>query len=94
MRADVIIRRPLHTEKSVAAIQNSNQYHFEVDRRANKHEIRRAVEAMFPGVHVSSVNTRHVKGKARSFKRMRGQSKDWKKAIVKLRSGDNIDIGY
>ena len=94
MRSDVIIRRPLHTEKSVAAIQNNNQYHFEVDRRANKHEIRRAVEAMFPGVRVSSVNTERVKGKARRLGRMSGHTKDWKKAIVKLRSGDNIDIGY
>ena len=94
MRAEQIIRRPLHTEKSVADIQANNKYHFEVDRNANKHQIRSAIQAIFPGVHVTSVNTESVKGKARRHGYVRGHTRRWKKAIVAIRAGDAIDIGY
>ena len=89
-----IIKRPLHTEKSVDDIRANNQYHFEVARQATKHHVRRAIEELFPGVRVRSVNMMWVRGKTRRSGRIQGKTADWKKAIVKLRSGDNIDIGY
>lgn len=94
MRPDEVIRRPLHTEKSVADMQSGNKYHFEVDRRAGKNDVRLAIEAMFDGVKVASVNTEWVKGKARRNRYVRGRTRNWKKAIIKLRQGDSIDIGY
>ncbi len=89
-----VIRRPLHTEKSVEDIRARNHYHFEVDRRATKNIIRQAVEELFPGVKVCSVNTQWVRGKYRRTRLVRGRTSDWKKAIVELRPGDTIDIGY
>ena len=89
-----VIKKPLHTEKSVESMRERDQYHFRVDRRATKHDIRRAVEEIFPDVAVRSVNTQWVKGKTRRLRWRRGRTKDWKKAIVQLRPGDTIDIGY
>ena len=94
MESHEVIRKPLHTEKSVGDIRANNQYHFEVDRRATKHDVRRAIEDLFPDVKVCAINTQWVRGKHRRWRYTRGQTRSWKKAIVKLRSGDNIDIGY
>ena len=94
MDSHEIIIRPLHTEKSVDAMRANNQYHFEVDRSATKYDIRRAIEELFPAVKVRCVNTQWVRGKVRKMRWTRGQTKDWKKAIVQLRPGDTIDIGY
>ncbi len=96
MKMDVhqVIKRPLHSEKSVAAIGTSNQYHFEVDRRAGKRDVRQAIEDMFPNVHVLKVNTLWMRGKPRRRGYTRGRTKDRKKAIVKLKEGESIDIGY
>ncbi|MCK4374555.1 MAG: 50S ribosomal protein L23 [Candidatus Brocadiae bacterium] len=90
---DIIIR-PLHTEKSVDDIRKSNTYHFEVERRATKSQIRRAVEELFPGRRVLDVRTVSVRGKRRRVRWNVGITSAWKKAIVKLREGDSIDIGY
>ncbi|MBS3763151.1 MAG: 50S ribosomal protein L23 [Planctomycetes bacterium] len=89
-----IIKGPLHTEKSVEDIRTNNQYHFEVDQRASKKQIHRAVEHLFPDVKVVSVNTLKIPGKSRRRGWMRGKTPDRKKAIVKIRPGDTIDIGY
>jgi len=94
MRAEEIIRKPLHTEKSVADIQANNQYHFEVAPHATKTQVREAIEAKFPGVKVRSVNTERVKGKMRRYRHVLKRTRQWKKAIVELRAGDHIDIGY
>ena len=94
MRPEVVIRRPLHTEKSVSDMQDTNKYHFEVDRRATKHDVRAAIEALFPGIKVASVNTQWVRGKTRRQRYVRGRTPDWKKAVIGLRQGDTIDIGY
>jgi len=94
MESQTVIRRPLHTEKSVDDMRANNQYHFEVDRLATKHDIRRAIEELFPDVRVRCVNTQWVRGKTRRLRWTRGRTKDWKKAIVQLRPGDTIDIGY
>ena len=89
-----IIVRPLHTEKSVDSIRDSNAYHFEVAAKATKTQIRHAIEDLFPGRTVLDVRTMSVKGKLRGKHYGAGVTKSWKKAIVKLNPGDNIDIGY
>ncbi|MHC5034887.1 MAG: 50S ribosomal protein L23 [Planctomycetota bacterium] len=89
-----IVIRPLHTEKSVDDISGNNAYHFEVDPRATKSQIRYAIEELFPGRKVVDVRTISVKGKRRRVRWRAGVTKSWKKAIVKLRPGDTIDIGY
>ncbi|SDW90407.1 LSU ribosomal protein L23P [Marininema mesophilum] len=77
-----IIRRPLVTEKTTDLMEQ-NKYAFEVDLRANKSEIKRAIESIF-GVKVDQVNTLRVKGKPKRFGRHTGRTSDRKKAIVKL----------
>jgi large subunit ribosomal protein L23 len=64
---------------------------FEVDRRANRVEIKRAVESIFK-VRVAGVKTMQVKGKVKRRGRFMGKRKDWKKAVVKLVPGDRIDF--
>jgi len=88
-----IIKKPLRTEKSVADGSATNTYHFEVDLRANKIQIREAVEKFF-NVQVKDVRTLIRKGKNRRVRFRLGRTKDWKKAIVTLREGSTIDLGY
>ena len=78
-----ILKRPLITEKSTIEKEKSNQLVFEVDRGANKVEIRRAVEQLF-GVKVLGVRTLQMKGKVKRFGRVLGKRRGWKKAIVAL----------
>lgn len=86
-----IIKRPLVTEK-VSKLQGAhNQYVFEVDKRANKIQIKKAIEDRF-GVKVLKVRTMNVKGKVKRLGRFQGKRPDWKKAIVTLREGDSIEI--
>jgi len=87
---DVIIR-PLITEKTNIQKEISNQFSFEVDRRANRVEIRRAIENIFK-VKVMGVRTQHVKGKPKRRGRVAGKQKDWKKAIVTLMPGERIEF--
>jgi large subunit ribosomal protein L23 len=86
-----IIKRPLVTEKTTLQREKSNQVTFEVDRGANRVEIRRAVEKIF-NVKVASVKTIQVKGKIKRRGRFIGKRKDWKKAIVRLMPGERIDF--
>jgi large subunit ribosomal protein L23 len=86
-----IIRRPVITEKTSIQKEDANQITFEVDRRANRIEIRRAIETIFK-VRVAEVRTMQVKGKAKQRGRIVGKRRDWKKAIVKLMPGERIDF--
>ena len=86
-----IVKRPLVTEKTTLQKEVDNQITFEVDRRANRVEIRKAVEKIFD-VHVSEVRTMQVKGKVKQRGRIVGKRKDWKKAIVKLMPGERIEF--
>ncbi len=86
-----IIIRPIITEKSMGIKETANVVVFEVHPKANKSEIKKAVEQLFD-VKVLSVNTINVKGKTKRFRFVRGKKKDWKKAMVKLRPGDIIDL--
>ena len=86
-----IIRRPLITEKTNIQKEMANQVTFEVDRNANRVEIRRAVEQLFK-VKVNSVRTMQIKGKVKRRGRFLGKRRDWKKAIVTLQPGERIDF--
>ena len=87
-----ILRRPLVTEKGTWLQETNNQYAFLVRRDANKVEIKRAVEALFPEVRVMGVRTMVRKGKPRrTFGRFH-YTQEHKRAIVKLRAGDAIDF--
>lgn len=88
-----IIKRPLRTEKSVADGEATNSFHFEVDLRANKIQIKKAVENHFD-VKVQDVRTIVRKGKTRRVRFKLGRTKDWKKAVVTLKEGSTIDFGY
>ena len=87
-----IIIRPVISEKSYNLIESEGQYTFQVDRRANKNQIKRAVESAFD-VKVDKVNTAHVKSKPkRQGLRPRGRTSTWKKAVVKLAEGERIEL--
>lgn len=86
-----IIKRPLVTEKTVLLKEESNQFSFEVDRAANRIEIKKAVEKIFK-VKVASVKTIQVKGKTKQKGKIIGKRKDWKKAIVRLLPGERIEF--
>ena len=90
MDAYRVLRKPLVTEKSTSLLQD-NKYTFEVDLKANKTEIKQAVESLFK-VKVEKVNTMHVNGKLKRVRRIQGRTPDWKKAIVTLKKGDKIEI--
>jgi len=91
MIANEIIKRPLITEKTSIQKELYNQLTFEVDRRANRIEIKRAVETVF-NVRVSAVKTIQVTGKIKRRGRILGKRRDWKKAIVSLMAGERIDF--
>ncbi len=86
-----IIVRPLLTEKGAALKDRGNKYLFQVDRRANKIEIKEAIEEIFE-VHVTSVRTVHIPGKRKRMGRFEGTRPDWKKAIVTIREGETIEL--
>jgi large subunit ribosomal protein L23 len=86
-----IIKRPVVTEKTGIQKEASNQVTFEVDRKANRVEVRRAVERIF-NVKVDEVRTMQVRGKFKRRGRVLGKRRDWKKAIVTLRAGERIEF--
>ena len=86
-----LIRRPLISEKSTKLKEATNTVCFEVDRRANKIEIQRAVEKLF-GVKVAGVRVANRRGKWKRMGRFLGQRKDWKKAYVRLAPGEKLEF--
>ena len=92
MTPEQIIRRPLIlTEKGNALREQENQYLFEVERTATKTQIRSAVETLFK-VKVEKVHTMNVRGRMRRMGRGFAKTRNWKKAMVSLTSGDSIDF--
>ncbi|KJS14338.1 MAG: 50S ribosomal protein L23 [Desulfotomaculum sp. BICA1-6] len=85
-----IIRKPVVTEKSTALLEE-NKYTFIVDPRANKIEIRNAVEELF-NVKVDEVRTMRVKGKFKRVRNRWGKTPEVKKAIVTLKPGSKIQL--
>jgi large subunit ribosomal protein L23 len=86
-----VIIRPVISEKSYNLIEVENQYTFQVDRRANKNQIKRAVEEAFD-VRVHKVNTVNVKSKPKRQGLTRGRTAAWKKAVVRLAEGERIEL--
>ncbi|MEK7692929.1 MAG: 50S ribosomal protein L23 [Chloroflexota bacterium] len=86
-----IITRPLITEKAQTMAAHQNKYAFEVDKRANKMQIKEAVEVAF-SVKVKEVNTAVIKGKRRRYGRSLTKQPDWKKAVVTLAPGEKIEL--
>lgn len=86
-----IIKRPLNTEKTNIQKEVANQVTFEVDRRANRIEIKKAIETAFK-VKVAGVQTMQIKGKTKRRGRFVGKRRNWKKAIVTLLPGERIDF--
>lgn len=85
-----VIKRPLVTEKNTRQKDAFNQVAFEVDRRANRSEIKQAVEKLFK-VKVLRVNLMQMEGKKKKVGRYLGQKPDWKKALVRLAPGEIIE---
>lgn len=90
MEARDIIKKPLITEKS-SRLMEENKYSFMVDRRANKAQIKQAVEKIF-NVRVRGVNTSNVLGKLKRMGRHVGRRPSWKKAVVTLEPGNRIEF--
>jgi large subunit ribosomal protein L23 len=91
VNAHEVIRKPLVTEKSQIGREEHNLATFAVDPRANKHEIRRAVEELFD-VEVLAVRTMRQPRKQRRIGRFIGRRAEWKKAIVELAEGHSIEF--
>jgi large subunit ribosomal protein L23 len=90
-KAYQILRRPLVTEKSTTAKEAYNKLYFEVDRRANKIEIKQAVEKIFK-VNVLEVATANIRGKKKRVGRHFTRRPDWKKAMVTIKPGQRVEF--
>ena len=87
-----VIKTVRLTEKGTRQGEKYNQYTVVADRRANKTEIRQAVQELFK-VKVTKVNTLNVRGKSRRQRTSQaGKAPDWKKAIVTLKEGEKIEL--
>ena len=91
MEPTVVIKRPLVTEKSTYASGELNRYSFEVDPRATKPQIRRAIEELYE-VRVLRVATQNRKGQLRRNKHGTWRAKRMKQAIVKIHAEDRIEL--
>jgi large subunit ribosomal protein L23 len=88
-----ILEKPVLSEKSLALGERDQdkQYVFKVHIKANKKEIKKAVEEAF-SVHVARVNTTRVQGKPRRVRYQPGFRSDWKKAYITLKEGETINL--
>jgi len=86
-----IIKKPIVTEKAAALKEADNKYTFVVDKDANKFQIKQAVETLFK-VKVESVHTSNYGGKNKRMGAHAGYKSDWKKAIVRLKKGQEIQM--
>ena len=89
--AHEVIVAPLITEKTTLMKEKGPVLAFKVDRRANKVEIRQAVETLFK-VKVARVRTQNAWGKRKRVGRYEGRRSDWKKAVVALAPGHKIEL--
>ena len=87
-----LIQAPVISEKSTLAADAANQYVFKVRKDANKKAIKAAVEKLFE-VEVEGVKTLNIKGKNKRFGRLMGKRSDWKKAYVRVKAGQEIELG-
>ncbi len=87
---DIIIG-PLITEKASSIAGSGVNYVFKVNKKANKFEIKNAIEKAF-GVHVIKINTLITKPKDKRVGKHKGKTKTFKKAIITLKDGERIDV--
>jgi large subunit ribosomal protein L23 len=85
-----LIRSPVVTEKSTNLV-SQNKYIFKVDVNATKAQVKKAIEEIFE-VTVAKVNTINIMGKVKRFRGILGKRKSYKKAVVTLNDGQNIDV--
>ena len=85
-----VIEAPHVSEKATNSAEEQRQHVFRVARDANKREVRRAVEHIFK-VEVDRVQVLNVKGKRKRFGSIQGRRNGWRKAIVRLKPGHDID---
>lgn len=94
--AKQIIIKPILSEKSDKLVNKSNKYTFVVDKAANKLQIKKALGELFPSVTIEDVNTAVIPGKIKSRNTrsglVKGRVSSYKKAIVTLASGDELDF--
>lgn len=86
-----ILLKPILTEKSTALREDLNKICFSVHPRANKIEVRRAVEIALK-VKVAKVNLMNMMGKTKRLGRWTGKRSNWKKAVITLRKGEKVDL--
>lgn len=86
-----VIIMPLVSEKNTNLRADQNKYVFRVDMKANKLQIKSAVEELFK-VRVEDVTTMRMYGKPKRLGRFEGRRPDWKKAVVKLKKGETIEL--
>ncbi|MGC8551677.1 MAG: 50S ribosomal protein L23 [Phycisphaerae bacterium] len=86
-----VLKRPIVSEKSVFLGTHKNTYTFEVDDRADKQQIKKAIEEIYK-VHVVEVRTVVVPGKPRRTRKGEKTTSDWKKAIVQVHENDKIEV--
>ncbi|HBQ20824.1 MAG TPA: 50S ribosomal protein L23 [Holosporales bacterium] len=86
-----IIQKPLITEKGTGLTANLNTYVFRVEKSANRHDIKYAIEKLFK-VKVEKVRTMIVRGKTKTVRRSVSRESNWKKAYVTLAQGNKIEI--
>jgi len=86
-----IVHYPVLSEKGTRLSETENKFVFRVNRRANKIEIKRAIEKLYK-VRVKDVNTMNVKGKRKRMGLTVGKRPDWKKAIVSLEEGETLSF--
>jgi len=91
LTTEAIIRRPIFLTEKSNTLRAKNQVVFEVARDANKVQIKDAVQKLF-SVKVESVNTMVYRGKDRRMGRGYAKMQNWKKAVVTLKDGENIDF--
>ena len=86
-----VLKKPLITEKSTQMLAEGNWVAFQVHPQANKIQIKKAVEKVF-SVTVTKINSLVVPGKYRRFGIATGHTKSWKKAMLRLKEGDKIEL--
>jgi large subunit ribosomal protein L23 len=85
-----IIIRPIITEKTEQLKTDCNQYTFEVARRSNKVEIKKAMEKLF-NIHVDKVRVMNYDGKPKRMGAFAGKRSNWRKAVITLKKGEKIE---
>ena len=86
-----VLKEPKMTEKTLSLKEQTNQYAFEVNPKANKVQIKDCVEKTFK-VSVLGVRTMNVRGKKKRMGKYQGYKSSWKKALVTLKQGDTIEF--